>query len=411
MATDGRTQVVIAGGGVAALEAALALRDLAGDLVAITLVAPEERFTYRPLTVGEPFALGEADVVELAEVARDVEAGFVRDALDSVDAGSHEAVLASGERLRYDALLVATGARRVPAFEHAHTFRGQEDSESVRGLIRDLEGGYVQRIVFVVPSGVAWQLPLYELALMTAQRAYDMSLDVDLTLVTPENSPLAAFGPAASADVGRLLDEAGIHVEVSKTAEVPEQGTVLIRPGGRILGCDRIVALPRIEPIEIGGLPQDGAGFVPIDSRGRVSGVADVYAAGDGTSFPVKQGGIACQEADAAASAIARAAGADVHQQIFQPVLRGQLMTGSRPLFMRSDISGTVGDQSISSGHTLWWPPSKVAGEYLAPYLDGRQQRVFAGHGGAHVRHIAPVTDALRQGHDVELLGFDTSGD
>ena len=47
-------RVVIAGGGVAALEAALALRALAEDRVSVELLAPETQFWYRPLAVTEP---------------------------------------------------------------------------------------------------------------------------------------------------------------------------------------------------------------------------------------------------------------------------------------------------------------------------------------------------------------------
>ena len=50
--------IVIAGGGVASIEALLGLRTIAGDRVRLTLVAPDRDFTYRPLAVAEPFALG-----------------------------------------------------------------------------------------------------------------------------------------------------------------------------------------------------------------------------------------------------------------------------------------------------------------------------------------------------------------
>ena len=43
--------VLIAGGGMAALEAALALRDLAGERLTVTMLAPDRHFTYRPLSV------------------------------------------------------------------------------------------------------------------------------------------------------------------------------------------------------------------------------------------------------------------------------------------------------------------------------------------------------------------------
>jgi hypothetical protein len=54
----GGVRVLIAGGGVAGLEALLALRALAGDLVDLELLAPEPAFWYRPLAVAEPFDAG-----------------------------------------------------------------------------------------------------------------------------------------------------------------------------------------------------------------------------------------------------------------------------------------------------------------------------------------------------------------
>jgi hypothetical protein len=64
-------EVLIVGGGVAALEAMMALRDLAGDRVHVTLVAPDADFVHRPWAVAEPFALGEARSFPLREIAAD----------------------------------------------------------------------------------------------------------------------------------------------------------------------------------------------------------------------------------------------------------------------------------------------------------------------------------------------------
>ncbi|MDX6592392.1 MAG: sulfide:quinone oxidoreductase [Gaiellales bacterium] len=407
MTENENTNVVVAGGGVAAIEAMLALRDIAGDRVSITLVAPQDDFHYRPLSVGEPFALGRALSLPLATVARDVGADLRLGALASVDADTHTASLGNGATLSYDALLVAIGARRVPALQHTKTFRGQEDSESVHGLIQDMEGGYSRRIVFVVPAGVVWALPIYELALMMAQRAYEMSTPgVELTIVTPEERPLGIFGPNASDDLESMLEEAGIAIETSARAEVPGTGTVVLHPHGKVIEADRIVALPVTTAIPIDGLPRDRDGFIPVDSHGKVHGADDVYAAGDGTWFPVKQGGLACQQADAAAEAIAAQAGADVEPTPFRPVLRGKLLTGSRPLYMRSDISGTAGDDSTTSGHTLWWPPGKVAGAYLAPYLAAREQQGPRGTTSPIHRSHLPL-ESGRGGHGIELLGLD----
>ena len=100
-----------------------------------------------------------------------------------------------------------------------------------------------------------------------------------------------------------------------------------------------------------------------------MQGEQDVYAAGDATTSPIKQGGVATQQADAAAEAIAARAGADVDPQPFRPVLRGLLLTGSTPRYMRAEVSGGRGEDWRVSDHALWWPPSKIAGKRLAPYL------------------------------------------
>jgi sulfide:quinone oxidoreductase len=370
---------LIAGGGIAGLETIIALRDLAGERVDITLLTPDEHFEYRPTSVREPFAGRAARRIPLASVADDFGVELRRDALAWVAPRSHIAFLASGDELGYDQLVVALGARRVPAFAHAITFRGSEDSEAVHGLIQDVEDGYVRRIAFVVPAGVAWSLPIYELALMTARRASDMCLEgVELSVVTPEERPLAVFGPAASDEVEDLLRAAGVTLHSCAHAELPARGLVRLHPSGDVIDCDRVIALPRIEGPGLRGLPADAEGFIPVNRHGAVRGAADVYAAGDGTDFPVKQGGLACQQADAVAEAIARRAGVAIEPRSFNPVLRGSLLTGSAPRFMRNDLSGRSGDASAAGERAMWWPSAKVAGRYLAPYLDARQAVVAA---------------------------------
>jgi sulfide:quinone oxidoreductase len=364
--------VVIAGAGVAGLEALIALRSLAGDRVRITLLDPADEFVYRPMSVLAPFAQHGADRLPLDRVARDFDAELVTEPLARVDAEQRRVVTASGREITYDALLVTLGARRGPAFAKVTTFRHQEDTEAVHGLIQDIEAGYVKSVAFLVPGGVTWPLPLYELALLTAQRAHEMSQDIEITLVTPEDAPLAAFGQEASAAVAGLLEAAGIELVASTYTDV-EGRSVHLRPLGRDFTPDRILALPVLEGPAPPGLPTDERGFIPIDAHSRVLGVEDVYAAGDGTQFPIKQGGVATQQADIAAAEIARRVGVNVKPEAnFRPVLRGKLITGRGERFLRSDeATGGRGSSSELSDHALWWPPSKIAGAYLAPYLAG----------------------------------------
>jgi sulfide:quinone oxidoreductase len=92
------------------------------------------------------------------------------------------------------------------------------------------------------------------------------------------------------------------------------------------------VSVPVLEGPALAGLPADSRGYLPVDANGRVAGIAGVYAAGDATSFPVKQGGLATQQADAAAAAVAADLGLGPDPEPFQPVMRGLLLTGGAPL-------------------------------------------------------------------------------
>jgi sulfide:quinone oxidoreductase len=400
-------RVLIAGGGVAGLEALLALRDLAGDRVELTLLSPDEEFVYRPMAIAEPFGRGRADRHPLADVAADAEAELIRDALVEVDAGSRTAVTTMGQRLGYDALLVAVGAGSEPAFRQVLTWTPETDADLFGGLLRDLDEGYLKRVAFVVPSGVAWALPAYELALMTAWQAWGMGHDdVQVTIYTPEDAPLGLFGTAATAAVRHDLEEAGVEAEtgVSVTEEPQAPGRLILHPGERPIDAQRVVALPRAVGPGLAGLPANARGFIPTDLHGRVPDVAAVWAAGDAIAFPVKQGGLASQQADAAAESIAASAGAQIEPRPYRPVLRGMMLTGRGKEWLRHGPA--AGDEGMAVRRALWWPPTKIAGRYLSPYLAARHGTDAVGEGpqpdGQPVeldleRDLPATADALRQ--------------
>ena len=364
-----RAHVLVAGGGVAALEAALALRALAEDRVSVELLAPEPHFWHRPLAVAEPFKLGEVRHFELSKLATDAGATFSPGALVSVDAARRLAYTSPGDGIPYTALLIACGAVPKAAIDGALTFRGPADTTKIEQLLAEIEAGEVRRVVFAVPAGAVWSLPAYELALMTAAWLGTRGITgVDVGLVTPEEEPLELFGREASHAVRELLDERAVALH---TRAYPAEARVgeLLLAGDGIVVADRVVALPRLQGPRIGGVPQTFEGFIPVDVSGRVTGTSDVYAAGDITTFPVKQGGIAAQQAEAAAEAIAAAVGAHVTPHPFRPVLRGLLLTGAEPRYLRGELAGRPGDVSHASPEPLWWPPAKIVGRYLAPFL------------------------------------------
>lgn len=363
-------RVLIAGGGVAALEALLALRQLAGDRVAPTLFAPDPEFRYRPLSVTEPFGLAAARNLDLLEVALEHNATFMRDGLAEVDPDRRQVRTAAGRELDYDALLIAIGARGAEAVPGALTFRDSADGGSFRGVLAELERGVSHHLAFAVPGGASWPLGLYELALLSSARVHEQGLtDVELTLVTPEVRPMEIFGRRASDAVRELLDQAGIAVRLNSRPIRFQDGRLVV-DGGEAIACDRVISLPSPEVAPIAGIPQQPGGFIPVDRYGGVLGVERVYAAGDATWFPVKQGGLAAQLADCAASAIAALAGAAVDPQPFRPVLRGALLTEWGPRYLRAPVGEIAGGTAAKS--VLWWPPAKVAGRYLAPYLATR---------------------------------------
>jgi sulfide:quinone oxidoreductase len=384
------TKVLIAGAGVAGLEAALALRAFAEGLVEIELVSPETEFVYRPLAVTEPFRVGEARRFPLHQIAEATGAELTRASVRSVDDRRRIVVTSDGAALRYDALLLSLGARAVLSIPGALTFRGPVDEEAFSAVLQQARAGEVKRIVFALPAGASWPLPLYELALLTAVHLADASVrDIELALVTSEDRPLKLFGAAASKAVAELLEMHSIALHVETTATAVVDGSLRVLPDKRI-EADRVVALPRLEGPRLEGVPHDTNGFVPTDEGGRVRGLTGVYAAGDLTTFPIKQGGIATQQADAAAESIAAGAGAPIEPRPFTPVLRGLLLTGLTPRYLRTE-PGSV--RSVVDTEPLWWPPAKIVGRYLAPFLASE----------LHLSESQPPSNGNRIAVDVDL--------
>jgi sulfide:quinone oxidoreductase len=261
-------------------------------------------------------------------------------------------------------VVLALGGQPCDAVAGALTFRGPEDRTALADLLERVTAGELRRLVFVIPSGASWPLPLYELAFLSSEYlAEHMTRRVDMVIVTAEEQPLGLFGAAASRAIAQLLEIRGIRIETATTANSWTNG-ILSLDHGHELPADAVVALPKIQGRPIDGIPQDESGFVATDELGGVLRLNDVYAAGDMTQSPIKQGGLAAQQADSVATAIAADAGAPVQATPYTPVLRGLLLTGMAPRFLRSE-----GTTSAIDIQPLWWPPAKIVGRYLSPFL------------------------------------------
>ena len=311
--------------------------------------------TYRPLSVAEPFGSEPAPRYDWERITRDRGARWIPDVLEAVRPDVREVDTRDGPPVPYDALLLALGARPEPASAGAITFAGPRDVLAIRETIESLAPGRRHRIAFVAMAGTAWTLPLYELALMTAEHGQRHGLDLAIELISGESAPLGVFGADASAAVRLRLNDAGVRF---RTGSFPTEHAV-------------VIALPRLWGPGLRGLPHDAGGFVRVDGFGRVHDANRVWAVGDMTTRSLKQGGLAAQQADVAAADIAaQIAGGDVDVDVqpYRPKLQGMLLTGGDPLYLQCDPRAPV--SSEASREPLWWPPQKVAGAHLGPYLE-----------------------------------------
>ena len=360
------SRVLIVGGGVASLEAALALRDLAGDRADVQIFAPRREFVYRPYAVGEPYGTARAAHYDLEDLAERCGAGFHLASVAEVRTEARQLVTHDGEHRDYDYALLAPGAERIWPVPGATTFWGIADEPGVRAILDELRSGRVSSLAFTAPGAETWALPLYELALLARAELSRDGVEPRLTIVTPEESPLGVFGRRAGEQMAELLAARGIEVVTGTRPVRFEAGRLLTVPGDQ-LETDAAVSLPKLEGRRIRGVRHDPDGFIRIDEHCRVLGRERLFAAGDVTSFPVKQGGIATQQADVVAEAIAAELGAELEPQPFDPVLRAELWTGEGPLYLEGWLEGGHGETSALTDAPPWGPnQGKIVGRYLS---------------------------------------------
>ena len=230
-----RLRLAVVGAGVAGLEALVALHALAPGRIDATLVDPGESFRLRALDVGEPFGMRRARRYPLAEIASDLGVELVSGRLHRVNHEARAAVLRSGEWIGYDALLLAVGARPYPALTEGVLFDPVHGRDTLTGLAARPAG----HTAVVVPSGVGWTLPAYELALLLSTQP-----GATVTLVTAERTPLEAFGAPGAQLAREELATAGVTL-ISAVQAAAASPTRLTFAGSSGLDVDRIVHLPR----------------------------------------------------------------------------------------------------------------------------------------------------------------------
>ena len=248
--------VLIAGGGVAGLEAALALRALAGDRVACHAAGARSPL-HLPAAVGRGAVRPRPpDPLRARAIAAD--RGFaVVHARSPRSTRRRTSVVTAGRRA---ARLRPPRARARRAPRPGDRGRPRRSAAprtpAHRGGLRDL--GHAQPRRFAVPPAPAWTLPIYELALMTADWAAPRSEQrLELTVVDARGPAARGLRHPASAEVAALLAHAGIAFRGAPPARRRRRRARA--RGGERLPADLVVALPSLEGPAIAGLPSDAA--------------------------------------------------------------------------------------------------------------------------------------------------------
>jgi NADH dehydrogenase len=153
-ATRNPANILIIGGGFAGFWAAIAARRVAGSRADVTLVSPEPALVIRPrLYEARPETLA----VDLKPPLRKVDVGFARDAAVRLDTASKVVTLASGERLAYDRLVVATGSRMrrppVPGAEAAFSVDTQGEAIAFDRRLAEIAKTVAAPTIAVVGAG------------------------------------------------------------------------------------------------------------------------------------------------------------------------------------------------------------------------------------------------------------------
>jgi sulfide:quinone oxidoreductase len=314
-------RVLIAGGGLGGIETAVELKRRLGDRVAVTVVSPQQRFLFRPDTVFIPFAErvpGLGFDLEPALARGDIE--YRRARVVAIDPRRRALELDGGSgrtRLKADFVVLATGARTepslIPGFEDrvisVWTAEGMERlGNGLRAAVERAKAGAHPSVLFLVPPGVYWPAPLYELAFLAHDwlRRREVRSSVRVSFRTAESAYLNYLGPRMDPVMDRGFADRGIDGERSwRLARI--EGEDAVSEAGERISAELMVAFPPYRgTADFSGLPTDEKGFVLTEPDGslRVRGWERLYVVGDAGDFPVKQGELAMLQAVAAADSI-----------------------------------------------------------------------------------------------------------
>ncbi len=297
-------QLLILGGGTGGVIVANRLRRMDPEL-AITMIEPSPVHTYQPGLLFVPFGKGTVEEFQ-RPLERQLHSGvkLLQTKVESVDINAHTVATTSGDTLRYDVLVVATGATLLPEEtdgllgegwgKNAFTFYDPAGSAALAKAMDSFASGRL--VVNVIDMPIKCPVAPLEFSFLAEAFFTDRHVrdQVDITYVTPLDS--AFTKPVASARLGRLMEERGIKVIPSfNTGQVDESGNRLISYDGQEVHYDLLVSVPLH-----GGAPYvsnspglgDEINFIPTDEATLQSLVApEVFVIGDAAGLSVSKAG------------------------------------------------------------------------------------------------------------------------
>ena len=250
--------VVIAGGGIAALEALLGVRELAPEAVRIQLLAPEREFVHRPMFVAEPFGIGEAagsSSPRSPPTTAPLSRGCAR-------VRRYDRPHPAHVRGRRSPLRRAARCRRRSAgasSTRALTFGDPNEREFFTALLDQLGRRPGEQLAFLVPPEVKWSLAAYELALLTASHLEERAAEhAKVAVVTHEAAPLEIMGADGAHALRELLRSARRRRDLRGRDLIREQeGPTRRRRVNPQRSCRRLAGA---EAPTVDGFPSAGAG-------------------------------------------------------------------------------------------------------------------------------------------------------
>ena len=278
----------------------------------IDIIDEREEHHYQPGYLFLPF-----DIYEPEDITKPIRdfiprgVNLINEQIERIVPQEQYVSMKNGDRLHYDLLIIATGAKIAP--EETEGMLGKEWQKSVfdfytfegslalRNKLREWEGGKL--VVHITEMPIKCPVAPLEFAFLADSYFKDKKIrdKVEITYVTPMSG--AFTKPKATAALEHLLDEKHIKIESDFAIEhVDNEQKMIVDYGGREIPFDLLVTVPTNKGDDV--MARSGMGddlnYVPTHKTTLQSkGWENIFVIGDATNIAAsKAGSVAHFEAE-----------------------------------------------------------------------------------------------------------------